>query len=227
MAETALSEDAGQTGAEGATGGTSAMFPVFLDLARLPVLLAGNGPVLAKRVRQLREAGARHLVIHAPNPEPEMIAAAGELLLRRLPEEADILAARVLWLADLPQPELARLAAEARRLGRLVNVEDDIPLCDFHTPSIVRRGDLVVAISTAGKSPALAVRLRQFVERCVSPEWAGRLERLARARLRWRAEGADMKTVMQRSNALIDAEGWLPPPPARPAEKAPLVQQTD
>lgn len=206
MAETDLPEDvAGQAA-------PSAMFPVFLDLAALPVLMAGNGPVLAKRVRQLREMGARHLAIHAPDPEPEMIAAAGDLLIHRLPEEADILAARVLWLADLPQPELERLAAEARRLGRLVNVEDDIPLCDFHTPSIVRRGDLVVAISTAGKSPALAVRLRQFVERCVGPEWAERLERLATARLLWRAEGADMKTVMQRSNALIDEEGWLPAP---------------
>ena len=83
-------------------------------------------------------------------------------------------------------------------------------LCDIHTPSMVKRGDLVIGISTGGASPALARRLRRHLERLFPAEWADRVQRIAAARLRWRAEGADMATVTQRTDRLITENGWLP-----------------
>jgi precorrin-2 dehydrogenase/sirohydrochlorin ferrochelatase len=63
------------------------------------------------------------------------------------------------------------IASEARARGVLVNVMDDVKNCDFAAPAIVRRGDLVIAISTGGKSPALAKRLREELSQRFGPEW--------------------------------------------------------
>lgn len=188
----------------------TAMYPISLDLALLPVAVVGNGMACAKRVVQMVEAGAAHLTVYAPDPCPELAQAAGPRLLRRLPAPDEIRLLAALWTADLPHEQLETLAATARAVGTLVNTEDDLPLCDFHTPSQVRRGDLVLAISTGGKSPALARRIRKFLEQCFGPEWAGRLDQLAAQRLGWRAEGLDMPTVAARTEAELDAQGWLP-----------------
>ncbi len=188
----------------------AAIYPISLDLAVVRVAVVGDGVATAKRVQQMLDAGATGLSIYAPNPGADLLAVAGELLIRRLPTEEEVAAHAVVWGADLPRPHLEWLAATARAAGRLVNIEDDIPLCDFHTPSLVRRGDLVLAISTGGKSPALARRIRRFLERCFGPEWAGRLDRLAELRQRWRAEGRDMPTVATLTEAELDRQGWMP-----------------
>jgi len=59
----------------------------------------------------------------------------------------------------------------ARNAGALVNIEDAKPLCDFHVPSLVRRGDLVMTVSTAGRSPGLARRLRRHLEKLFGDEF--------------------------------------------------------
>jgi precorrin-2 dehydrogenase/sirohydrochlorin ferrochelatase len=73
-----------------------------------------------------------------------------------------------------------RRAARERRV--LVNMVDDIPNCDFAIPAIVRRGDLLLTVSTGGRSPALARRLREDLEDRFGPEWAEALRVLAEAR---------------------------------------------
>jgi precorrin-2 dehydrogenase / sirohydrochlorin ferrochelatase len=188
----------------------SAMFPISLDVALLPVAVVGNGAACARRVGQLREAGAAHLQVFAPEPIAALVEIAGAALVRRLPDAAEIRAVGALWTADLPRPVLETLAATARVVGTLVNTEDDLPLCDFHTPSFVRRGDLVLAVSTGGKSPALARRIRKFLQTQFGPEWAERLDRLAALRLAWRAEGLDMASVAARTEGELDTQGWLP-----------------
>jgi precorrin-2 dehydrogenase/sirohydrochlorin ferrochelatase len=101
------------------------------------------------------------------------------------------------------------LAGEARAAGLMVNVEDVPELCDFHMPAQVRRGNLLLAISTAGRSPALSRALREHLEARFGPEWEGRLEEIAHLRQQWRAAGAAPDEVSARTRAHLAEQGWL------------------
>lgn len=188
----------------------AAMFPVALDLSHLPVAVIGNTDPAAKRVAQLIVAGASDLVVYADAPCEAMVEAAGERLVRRLPSAAALSGVRVLFLVDLTRETADYYCDAARSQGILLNHEDVVPDCEFHSMSQVRRGDLVLAISTAGKSPGLSVRLRQYLEQTFGPEWGQHLETLARQRLMWRDTCADMKTVMRHTTAEIDRRGLMP-----------------
>src|SRR5262249_39684142 len=123
--------------------------------------------------------------------------------------ESDLRGLKLLFVAGLDAAEAAPLAREARRLGILVNVEDMPALCDFHVPALVRRGDLVLAISTAGKAPAIAKLLREWLDARFGPEWARYLERAGNARVAWRAEGLPSAELARRTRKLAAEEGWL------------------
>ena len=71
----------------------------------------------------------------------------------------------------------------------------ELPLCDFHVPSIIRRGKLLLTASTGGMSPALARRLREFLAARFAPVWADRLEIIGAARHKWRDEGLSFGEV--------------------------------
>lgn len=185
------------------------MFAASLDLERLPAALLGAGPRLAARVRLVAEAGAPFRVF-APDAGPEVLAAAGSALYHRWPEQGELDEFRVLLVAGLTHDDAAYWAGIARELRLLVNVEDDLPLCDFHTPAVVRRGDLMLTVATGGKSPALARRLKRHLESSFGKEWAGRVRDLAARRNAWRDAGHDMSEVAQLSDRYIDEQGWLP-----------------
>lgn len=185
------------------------MIPVLLDPARVRIALVGNGARAARRLAQLDEAGARHLVVYAESPGPGLAAAAGDRLVHGLPDESELRRVHVVYIAELAPGQAEALAETARRLGTLVNAEDVKPLCDFHVPAQVRRGELVIAIGTGGASPGLAQRLRRYLEGRFGPEWAGWLDELAHARQRWRESGADAGDVTRRTNDMIDQRGWL------------------
>jgi precorrin-2 dehydrogenase/sirohydrochlorin ferrochelatase len=180
-----------------------------LDLALLPTAVVGAGPALAKRLAVLDGESVPGLTIYAPDPDPALRVAAGGRLAERLPTEAEIAACRVLFIAGLSETESARLVGMARDHRVLVNAEDILPLCDFHMPSILRRGDLSIAISTGGKSPTLARRIRAHLERLLPPEWSDRVARIAQQRDTLRAAGATPREVMAATDALIEKEGWL------------------
>jgi precorrin-2 dehydrogenase/sirohydrochlorin ferrochelatase len=181
--------------------------PLALDLALLPVALAGAGAPLIKRLTVLDGEGVPDLKIFST----EAIPAAGDRLIQRLPTEAEIAACRVLFVAGLPLDQSAELAATARRHRVLVNVEDTLNLCDFHVPAILRRGDLAISISTGGGSPTLSRRLRAYLGELLPPEWDERIRRIAALRTEMRAGGAGMDEVAQATDRLLDEEGWLPP----------------
>lgn len=185
------------------------MLPVSLDLSKLPVAVAGNGPQALRRLVALDQAGATRVAVYAPSATPEILTQAGSRLARRWPLEADLSFIRILFVGDLSPDEAMPLAAAARAKGVLVNVEDVPSLCDFHVPSIVRRGDLLIAVSTGGKSPALAQAIRSDLETRYGAEWGARLSELADARARWKAEGLALPEIARRSHALIASEGWL------------------
>jgi precorrin-2 dehydrogenase/sirohydrochlorin ferrochelatase len=88
----------------------------------------------------------------------------------------------------------------------LVNVEDCPALCDFHSVAEVRRGDLLLTISTGGASPGLAARVRARLEGEFGPEWADRLALLRERRAAWRREGRNLAAM---TDALLQANGWF------------------
>ncbi len=166
------------------------MFPVVVNPRMVRIGLAGEGEGLSRRAALLKDACV----------EPVPVAAdAGKEALRGL---------SVLLIAGLERPEA--LAQRAREAGVLVNVEDRPELCDFHIPAVVRRGDLVLTVSTGGRSPGVARRLREWLERRFGSEWDGRLGELGAVRTRWRNEGVTPGEISDRTRRLIDEKGWLP-----------------
>lgn len=187
------------------------MLPITLCPEAVPVALVGDGDKAVHRLAQLDEGGLA-VTVFSDAPSPDLVLAAGRRLRRRLPTAADLGAQRLLLVADLDQARAADLALLARRLGLLVNVEDRTALCDFHLPAIVRRGDLVVAISTGGLSPRLAGRLRRAAERLIDRDWGARLARLGLLRTELRAQGRGPTEITRAVDAVIDGEGWLGQP---------------
>jgi precorrin-2 dehydrogenase/sirohydrochlorin ferrochelatase len=141
------------------------LFPIFLKLTGRPCIVIGAGNLAESKVESLRVAHARVTVI-APDARPAIVdlAAAGEVeWLEREYVEGD-LTGYFLVVAATSDPAVNRAVyREAVAKNVLCNAVDDPPFCDFYFPSVVRRGDLQIAISTAGASPALAQRLRREI----------------------------------------------------------------
>ena len=184
------------------------MLPVVLDLARCGVALVGDGPAAMRRLTLLDEAGAGEVRLFAPAPNDALVAAAGSRLVRRLPEMAEIAAARLVFISNRTQPYVARIAAAARAAGALVHIEDDPARSDLHLPAVLRRGDLSIAVSTGGASPALAVGLRDALADLVGPEWRERTAEIARLRQAWRADGADAEMLKRRTADWLGRQDW-------------------
>ncbi|HEY1258709.1 MAG TPA: NAD(P)-dependent oxidoreductase [Stellaceae bacterium] len=185
------------------------MLPISLDLAKLRVMLVGGGQPLLRRLELLEEAGPEALEIYAPAPEPRLVAIAGARLRRRLPEAQEIARARLVFVAGTEKPIAEEIRRVAQAAGVLINVEDDRARSDFHSAAVIRRGDLVVAVSTNGKSPGLAALMRQMLERRIGPEWGTRLDRIAALRKNWRAGGADAAAIGRRTREWAARHGWI------------------
>jgi siroheme synthase-like protein len=153
-------------------------YPVFLDLAGRLCVVVGGGTIAERKVTGLLESGARVVVV-APALTPLLaeLDRKGRFERRaRTYRPGDLKGAFLAIAATDDKAVHERIAIEAKRRNVLLNVVDDVPLCQFIAPSIARRGDLTVAVSTAGKAPVLAVRLRQQIEGMLRPEHARFLE---------------------------------------------------
>jgi precorrin-2 dehydrogenase / sirohydrochlorin ferrochelatase len=185
------------------------MIPVIVDPNQVSIALVGRGHAAERRLALLLEGGAERLTVFSDQPSAGLAAGAGARLRRRLPDGEELSAFALLWMVDLPLAAAAPLARAARGAGCLVNVEDVIALCDFHNPAQVRRGDLLLTVSTGGRSPGLAARIRAELARAFGPEWAHRLNRIATKRTLWRRPGRPLDELARLTNATIDANGWL------------------
>lgn len=138
-------------------------YPAFLDLRGKKVLVVGGGAVAQRKIETLTEYGASVLVV-AKDLTPSLTTYMKEGRLLHLGtefQESDMEGAFLVFAAtDDPQLN-RRISRSARIKGVLVNVVDQPADCTFIVPSVLRRGDLVIAVSTSGKSPALAMRLRE------------------------------------------------------------------
>lgn len=185
------------------------MYPILFDSAHVRAVVVGRGRGAVRRIAGLEAAGVSDIRVFAPEPDAEIRTRAGARLVARLPGAEDLEGATMVLVAGLEDDAAEAIARAARGAGIAVNVEDRLPLCDFHLPATVRRGDLLLTASTGGRSPGLARALREHLGGTFGPEWAGRLDALAEARQAWRAEGADPPTVSRFTQEWIDREGWF------------------
>lgn len=182
--------------------------PVSIRLEDRSVTVVGGGQVATGRVQALLECGARVTVI-SPSPSAAIrdLAGTGRIVLEaRGYRSGDLEGSRLVMAATDEASVNHKVWEEASQKGILVNVADDPAHCDFIMPSILRRGDLSIAVSTSGRSPALAVRLRQRIARMIGPEYARLLEVLDEARERVRERVADPATRRRLLYRLVDSD---------------------
>jgi siroheme synthase-like protein len=181
--------------------------PIFLDVTGRECVVVGGGEIAARKVEALLEAGA-HVTVVSPGLSPQLDSLAARGLVTHIARDyqrADIHGC-VLVYAATDNPKLHReLVAEARALGIPVNVVDVPELCTFISPAVVNRGDLQIAISTGGASPAFAARLRRVLEDQFGTEYALTLKVLRAARRRLHAEEIDPVDRMRRLKELADS----------------------
>jgi precorrin-2 dehydrogenase/sirohydrochlorin ferrochelatase len=160
------------------------LFPMFLKLSARPCLVVGAGTIAESKIASLLGAGGRVRVV-APEATPQVRswARSNSIEWRQRPFQPDDLEGMFLVVAATSSTELhERIFAQATQRGVLCNIVDVPPLCDFYYPSVVQRGALQIAISTAGQSPALAQRLRKQLEDQFGPEYEEWLAQLGEAR---------------------------------------------
>jgi precorrin-2 dehydrogenase/sirohydrochlorin ferrochelatase len=184
-------------------------YPITLvDLANTPCLVVGGGEVAARKVSALREAGARPVVI-----SPELC----ESLQRQVDEGHIGAIQRHYQVGDLADVRLAIAATddpatneavwrEAQDTGCLVNVVDDPPRCNFYVPATVRRGALTLAVSTSGKSPLLARRIRKRLEEQYDTAYEAYVGLLGELRPRVQEQVAELNRRKALWEALLDSD---------------------
>lgn len=162
------------------------LFPIFLKLTARPCIVVGAGNLAESKIESIRAAEAAVTVI-APwaSPAIQALAEAGEITWHQRPYRAgDVLDGTFMVVTATDVPEVNRAVyLEATSKSILCNAVDDPPYCDFYFPSLVKRGDLQIAISTAGASPALAQRLRKELNAALPLDlgaWLGELGNLRR-----------------------------------------------
>lgn len=150
-------------------------YPVFLELAGRRCVVIGETAVREGKVEGLLAAGATDVVVISERPASrlEVLRDADGVRVERRAWTAGDFDEAFLVVASSDDPEERDLIAhETRARHVLTNVMDDIPNCDWAAPSLVRRGELVLAISTGGASPALAKRLRLQLTEAFGEEWS-------------------------------------------------------
>ncbi len=186
------------------------MYPITLNTDFVHFGLVGRGQRAARRARSLMVTQPKRLTVFSDEPSDQLRKVAARHLIERLPTEADLEQLRAICICDLREDEAESLVELAWKNKVLVNYEDKPGKSDFHVPGIVRRGDLLFTVSTAGQSPALTAALRGRIAEIFGPEWKDRLADVSNARKVWREGGAKAKDIRKMTNALIKEKDWLP-----------------
>ena len=182
-------------------GEVMSLLPIFLKLEGRRGLLVGAGTVALEKIGSLKKTGVRlRVVAPAARAEIRELAAEGklELVLREF-EPADLDGNFVVIAAtDVPEVN-ATVYREAVKRGIPCNSVDDIPNCDFYFGSLVSRGDLQIAISTAGESPAVAQRLRREIDEQLPKDlgrWLAQLGELRREVIATHERGEERRLLL-------------------------------
>lgn len=181
--------------------------PLLLDLTDRPCLVVGGGAVGTRRARTLREAGAQVTIVDpTPSSDAEALGERGVSLTRREYRASDLRGCRVVVAATgNPQVDAAiRRDADAAEI--LCNTASHAEECTVVFPSVLRRSDVVVAVSTGGESPAVAARVRDLIAEVVGPEWGALSEILGGLRAEIRARYPDPDERRVAVDRVMDSE---------------------
>ena len=166
-------------------------YPIFLDLDNQKVIVVGGGEVAERKIRTLLIYGCRISII-SPHLTPHLKELVAKKKIHHIPYESlgKSLDDAFMVIAATDDPEVnSQIASQAKEQGLLVNAVDQPGDCNFIMPSIVKRGDLQIAISTAGRSPALAKKIRKEMESMFGPEYDSFIELLGMIRKKLLSRG--------------------------------------
>ena len=183
-------------------------YPVYIELRGQPCVVIGGGKIAEGKVEGLLAAHANVTVI-----SPDLTAHLRELVeekkityFARAYQPGDLTGAFMVICATDQAEINHQVWQEASANRQLVNVVDDTPRCNFIAPSILRKGDLTIAISTSGKAPALAVRLKERLQRELGPEYERFLELAGELREPLARHIPDFETRKALWYELVDSE---------------------
>ena len=165
-------------------------YPIFLNLEGKKCVVVGGGEVALRKVRTLLNCGAKVVVVSpALNSDLAQLAEAGTIsVISREYEPKDLTDAVIVVAATDIAEVNQNIAKKARKHGILVNVVDRPEESDFIMPSLVRRGDLILAVSTSGASPALAKKIRMRLEQTFGEEYSPLLSLIKEVRQELKAQ---------------------------------------
>ncbi|HEX9788538.1 MAG TPA: bifunctional precorrin-2 dehydrogenase/sirohydrochlorin ferrochelatase [Candidatus Binatia bacterium] len=174
-------------------------FPISLEMTGRPCLVIGGGAVAERKIANLLEAGAEVTVI-----SPEVTAAIARwekhhelTLTARKFQDGDLAGFQIVFVATNDRDVNDAVYREGKSRGAWVNAADDPAHCDFILPSVLRRGDLTVAVSSGGASPALSRAIREELEVYFTPEY----ELLAKL-------AAEIREDLRRRSMAVPFETW-------------------
>ena len=174
-------------------------FPIYLDMARRRCLVIGGGAVAERKIANLLEAGAEVTVL-SPDVTENIARWSKQNLLQmkaRRYREGDLAGFELAFVATDDAAANSAAFREGRNGGVWVNAADDPAHCDFILPSVLRRGDLTVAVSSGGNSPALARTVREELELYFTQEYEA-LAQLA----------SEARRELQRRGMTVSFETW-------------------
>jgi precorrin-2 dehydrogenase/sirohydrochlorin ferrochelatase len=183
-------------------------YPIYLDVANRRCFVVGGGDVAERKVLRLLECGARVIVIGKTlSPALKVMTENGSIDWIEGDYDETHLRDAFLIIGATDRKEVnAKVSKDARGKGILVNIVDDPGKCDFILPSLFNRGDLTVAISTGGKSPALAKKMREELEGLYGPEYLVLLNLLGAVREKIRARGASSDDNKRLFEAVVNSD---------------------
>ena len=183
-------------------------YPVFLDVRDRPCLVVGGGQIAERKAIALFDAGA-DLTVISPSLTPVLAELAGKGKISHHPKtfaEQDLAGAYLVIAATNDAEVNEAVARVCRKRGVLVNAATSPDEGTFVVPSVVERGDLLIAISTCGDSPALARKVREDLERAYGPEYGTFLEKMASLRWRLMQSVADEAVRRKVYQAVVDSD---------------------
>lgn len=183
-------------------------YPVSLDITNKRCVIVGGGDVAERKAERLLDCGARVTVIGKTlTPLLEDMKREGRITHISADYDDSLIGDAFMLIGATDRDDVnTRISSHGKRMGILVNIVDDPGKCDFILPSIVQQGDLLIAISTSGKSPALAKKLREELETRYGPEYEALLNVLGTLRAKIIARGHSSDENKHLFEAVIDSD---------------------
>lgn len=163
------------------------MLPIILNPHHIKALVIGKGAATSRRLEMLESAGVKNVKY-----------------FESIPLEDEFDGINIVYVADFDDEISERIYQIAFKKKLLINTEDKIKFCNFHAPAIVRRGNLLLTVSTAGKGPRLARRIKRILENMFSEEWKENLKYLSQVRDNYKLQGYKFDSMAEKIDEEIE-----------------------